>query len=92
MMKNKDLTVLIIPLVVLIFISEVSLIAVTLMNQNSSAKQRNRNRETTLTVLRESYSNKCLLLIPNAERNESNIDRCDKIAETKVKKLKKDNQ
>jgi len=84
---KTNLSLIIIPLIILILASELSLIAVTIINQNASQRQRDRNRETTLTVLRESYSQKCLLLVPNGQRIPATVDKCDKEAQAKVNKI-----
>lgn len=89
MEKNrKSISILIVALIVLILLSEISLIAVTIANQNYNQGQRLRNHDTTLTVLRESYSQKCLLLISPDERTPETINNCDIQAQKKVDALR----
>jgi len=85
---KEDLSSVVIPLIILILISEFSLIAVTISNQNYNQKQREISRTTTFTVLQESLATKCLLLVPTAQRGEETIDRCNEEAKVKVEAMR----
>lgn len=67
-----------------LLISQIALSSLILTLSTKGAKQRTQTQITALQVQQESYSLKCLLLIPNTERTQDNIDRCDTEGKAKV--------
>lgn len=87
-MKFRRDTLLIFVLISIVLVTEITVFLTVRNNYNRAQKQRDKQRETTEVVLRESYAQKCLLLIPNAERTQANIERCDEAAKEEVEDAK----
>ncbi len=81
---NSNIIVILFALVILV--TEVTVFFTIKSNYSKAQQQREKQIETVKVVLRESYSQKCLLLIPNTERTQANVDRCNTQAAEQVKK------
>ena len=81
-MKKNYVVILLVTLVVSQL--AVSMLIVSLSQRGQ--KERAKNREVALQIKQESLSLKCLLLIPNTQRNQGNIARCDAQAKALVDK------